>query len=51
MMVDLEALWQQLGIRRHGNTVIFDDSAPLANVRSAITPEMGSVQNGKNRAF
>ncbi len=46
-MVDLEALWQQLGIRRHGNTVIFDDSAPLANVRSAITPEMGSAQNEK----
>lgn len=38
VMVDLGALWRQLGIRLHGNTVIFDDSAPLANVRTAITP-------------
>ena len=49
--VDLESLWRQLGIRRRGKTVIFDDSAPLASVRTAITPETGSAQNGKNRAF
>jgi predicted metalloprotease with PDZ domain len=35
--VDLRSLWRELGIQRHGKTVIFDDSAPLANVRSAIT--------------
>jgi len=51
VMVDLGALWRQLGITRHGNAVIFDDSAPLANVRSAITPEMGSARYGKNRTF
>jgi hypothetical protein len=49
--VDLESLWRQLGIRRHGKKVIFDNSAPLASIRSAITPETGSTQNGKNRAF
>ncbi len=37
--VDLAALWQQLGIARRGNTVIFDDKAPLAGVRDAILPE------------
>jgi hypothetical protein len=36
--VDLEALWGQLGIARRGNTVIFDDKAPLASVRDAILP-------------
>ena len=36
--VELETLWQQLGIRRQGNTVTFDDRAPLASIRNAITP-------------
>ena len=36
--VDLGTLWRQLGIRRQGNTVIFDDQAPLASIRNAITP-------------
>ena len=35
--VDLGSLWRQLGIQRYGKVVIFDDSAPLANVRNAIT--------------
>ena len=35
--VDLESLWRQLGIRRQGSTVTFDDSAALAGVRRAIT--------------
>jgi hypothetical protein len=35
--VDLESLWRQLGALRHGKTVTFDDSAPLAGVRHAIT--------------
>jgi hypothetical protein len=34
---DLDALWLALGIRPVGNTVEFDDSAPLAAVRRAIT--------------
>jgi hypothetical protein len=43
--VDLQALWQQLGIRRQGNTVSFDDRAPLASIRNAITPR---VQRAKS---
>ena len=40
--VDLPALWKRLGIERRGGKLIFDDRAPLANVRRAIT-------TGKNR--
>ncbi|MGA7855828.1 MAG: hypothetical protein WCA15_21095 [Candidatus Acidiferrales bacterium] len=35
--VDLPALWQQLGIDREGDKVVFNDAAPLAKVREAIT--------------
>jgi predicted metalloprotease with PDZ domain len=35
--VDLPALWKQLGVVRHGQTVVFDSHAPLAAVRKAIT--------------
>ena len=35
--VDLESLWRQLGIQRQGSAVTFDDSAPLAGIRRAIT--------------
>ena len=35
--VDLAALWKQLGVIRHGDTVTFDQTAPLAAVRKAIT--------------
>jgi hypothetical protein len=38
--VDLGTIWQQLGIRRQGNTVTFDDRAPLASIRNAITPRV-----------
>jgi hypothetical protein len=34
---DLNALWKQLGVISTGDTVQFDDSAPLASVRKAIT--------------
>ena len=34
--VDLDALWRRLGISTRGDTVAFDDSAPLAAVRRAI---------------
>jgi len=34
---DLEALWRQLGIVRRGKDVVFDDTAPLAAVRRAMT--------------
>ncbi|HTP67797.1 MAG TPA: hypothetical protein VMJ35_02745 [Dongiaceae bacterium] len=35
--VDLPALWMDLGVERSGDTVTFNDKAPLANVRRAIT--------------
>jgi hypothetical protein len=33
---DLPALWKQLGIREHGDSVEFQDDAPLAATRKAI---------------
>jgi hypothetical protein len=35
--VDLEKLWQQLGIRRSGEQVEFSAAAPYAKIREAIT--------------
>jgi hypothetical protein len=35
--VDLPELWQRLGVSMQGETVSFDDSAPLAAIRRAIT--------------
>ncbi len=35
--VDLDGLWRQLGVRVKGSTVEFDDGAPLAAIRRAIT--------------
>lgn len=37
VQVDLPALWKRLGVRVHGRSVVFDDRAPLAAVRRAIT--------------
>jgi hypothetical protein len=34
--VDLDALWQRLGVQRRGGRVVFDDQAALATVRRAI---------------
>ena len=34
---DLDQLWKELGVERQGKTVVFDDSAPLAAIRRAIT--------------
>jgi hypothetical protein len=34
---DLDQLWRELGVERRGETVVFDDSAPLAAIRRAIT--------------
>jgi hypothetical protein len=34
---DLAALWQQLGISRKGRAVVFNDDAPLAAIRRALT--------------
>lgn len=35
--VDLETLWKELGVSLSGQEVIFDDAAPLAPIRKAIT--------------
>jgi hypothetical protein len=35
--VDLEKLWQQLGVRRSGDQVEFSASAPYAKIRDSIT--------------
>jgi len=35
--VDLDALWRQLGVRLSGGEIRFDDNAPLAAIRRAIT--------------
>lgn len=34
---DLAALWRDLGVKAQGDSVVFDDSAPLAAIRKAIT--------------
>lgn len=34
---DLAALWRQLGVSRNGGTVVFNDDAPLAGIRRALT--------------
>jgi hypothetical protein len=34
---DLDALWRDLGLKLQGGSVEFDDSAPLAAIRKAIT--------------
>lgn len=34
---DLAALWRDLGVKMQGDTVGFDDTAPLAAIRKAIT--------------
>jgi hypothetical protein len=36
VQTDLPALWKELGVRVNGDTVSFDDHAPLAQVRAAI---------------
>lgn len=35
--IDLPQLWRQLGIETAGGSVLFDDTAPLAPIRRAIT--------------
>ena len=35
--VDLETLWKELGVIRTGNSIDFDDTAPLAAIRRTIT--------------
>ncbi len=46
--VDLDALWKELGVERNGKGVLFNDSAPLAATRRAIT--YGQAQDRTNPA-
>jgi hypothetical protein len=39
---DLDALWRQLGVVRRGGEVAFDDAAPLAGIRRAMTSGKGA---------
>ncbi|HXH41027.1 MAG TPA: hypothetical protein VNN08_20535 [Thermoanaerobaculia bacterium] len=34
---DLAALWRQLGVSQNGRTLVFNDDAPLAGIRRALT--------------
>ena len=38
---DLAALWRDLGLRPRGEALEFDDTAPLAAIRKAITARPG----------
>jgi hypothetical protein len=54
--VDLNALWTQLGIERQDDRAVFDDLAPLAAVRKAITfgetaPSSAPAANLRPSAF
>ena len=35
--IDLDALWNELGVRLRGDRVVYDEGAPLAAIRRAIT--------------
>lgn len=35
--VDLDAIWRRLGVSLRGTEAVFDDEAPLAPARDAIT--------------
>jgi hypothetical protein len=37
MQVDLDSLWKQLGVRIENGAAQFDNNAPLAKIREAIT--------------
>jgi hypothetical protein len=41
--VDLTQLWQWLGVHSHEGTITFDNTAPLASIRAAITSAVNSA--------
>jgi hypothetical protein len=52
MTVDLDGLWKQLGIEAEGRTVRFNDDAPLAAIRRAITdPDSGKPTQPASNAL
>ncbi len=44
--VDLAHLWQRLGVKLDGQRITFDDAAPLASIRRAITARRAAVRSG-----
>ncbi len=42
--VDLDVLWQRLGVKYQAGAVSFDDTAPWAKIRASITARSGRVQ-------
>ena len=46
---ELSDLWRNLGVEMQGRSVIFDDQAPLANVRRAITTSQITKSEGWDR--
>jgi hypothetical protein len=44
--VDLNSLWQKLGVERHNGETRFDDTAPLAPIRRAITKPVREGPSG-----
>jgi predicted metalloprotease with PDZ domain len=47
--VDLPALWKRLGVVYADGRVTFDDNAPLANVRKALTDRPNLYKAGIHR--
>jgi hypothetical protein len=48
--LDLDALWARLGVARRGEGVVFDDAAPLAAIRRAITARTQAVPKAEGAA-
>jgi hypothetical protein len=46
--VDLSHLWQRLGVKLEGQAITFDDTAPLASVRRAITARRAAGRSELN---
>jgi hypothetical protein len=45
--VDLDALFTKLGVRKAGDSVTFDDSAPQASIRRGITDGVARGSGGR----
>lgn len=44
---DLNALWRQLGVVRRNGSVVFDDDAPRAGIRRALTNCLSCRKSGR----
>jgi len=48
---DLHQIWKELGVDRQAGTVVFNDSAPLAPIRRAITSPNPEIRSQKLQEF